>query len=532
MEENRNDEKLTEAQPPLPQYQPYSYTPPPRYVFPMGKKELLFAVGMLLFSLLLCNGLLYGGANLLFTLGLLGLMGGTFAYLRSHGHKPTRYAAAVLALCAFLAAGFVVSADGSLKTLMIFLLLVIPGMALCQMAGQNRRKAGGAASLLDGPRALLALGIGRMAESGRGIREACSGTGTIGKTGGAVILGLLLAVPVVAILIPLLMSADAAFEGLLDLLPEFRWDEVLCTLILGTAMGYEFYTRGAALQHLARQETPSRTRKGLSPITVNTVLIAVGIVYIAYLVSQLAYFVGGFAGILPQEYTLAEYARRGFFEMAWLCAINLAIIAGAMALVTARGKAPLLTRLICLFLGVVTLFLVATASAKMFLYIGSYGLTRLRVLTEVFMVWLGLTTGAVCLWIFRPRIAYMKFAVLLGLAFCAALMWADVDGTIARYNVRAYQTGKLASVDVYYLRELNLGAIPYIEELTGDADGVVAKKAEVILTDKARHYAREENGLRNRNLKKHQALKLLEKYRVPEMAEAVGDAQQEGDPYG
>ena len=526
MEENRNDEKLTEAQPPVPQYQPYSYTPPPRYVFPMGKKELLFAVGMLLFSLLLCNGLFYGGMNLFFALGVLGLLGGTYGYLRSHGHRATHYDMAVLILCGILALSFAFSADTPLKVWMLILLLVIPGMALCQMAGQNRRKEGGVLSLLDGPRALFALGVGRMAESGRGIREACSGSGTIGKTGGAVILGLLIAVPVVAILIPLLMSADAAFEGLLELLPEFRWDEVLGTLFLGSCLGYVFYTRGTALQHLPKETAEPKLRKGLSAITVNTVLIAVAVVYGVYLMSQLAYFVGGFSGILPEEYTMAEYARRGFFEMGWLCAINLAIIAGAMALVTARGNAPLLTRLCCLFLGVVTLFLVAAASAKMLLYIGSYGLTRLRVLTEVFMLWLGLTTGAVCLWIFRPGTSYMKFSVLLGLVFCVGLMWADVDAQVARYNVRAYQSGKLETLDVQYLRELNWAAIPYLEEVAQE-ESYTAKQAKAILSEKANHHA-QPSELRSWNLKKHQAMRILEQYGKAEAAEVTVDSDQGG----
>ena len=100
-------------------------------------------------------------------------------------------------------------------------------------------------------------------------------------------------------------------------------------------------------------------------MTVNTVLIAVSVVYVVYLISQLAYFSGGFSGILPEGYTFAEYARRGFFEMAWICAINLLIMCLAVGLCSKKAdRTPIVSRLLCLFIGLVTLFLVVAASAK------------------------------------------------------------------------------------------------------------------------------------------------------------------------
>lgn len=508
----------TPPAPPAAPWQGGTPTPPPKITFPMGKSELLFALGILIFSLLLCNSLLYYGLNLGAGMGLLGLNCCTFFYLLRRGHKPDRYSAAILILCASIAAAFPRSDDGSLKMLMVCLLMTFPALAFCLMAGQNLRRPEGITSLLDGPRAQFALGMGRMGESTRGIREACSTSGTIGKTGGAVILGLVCAVPVVAILIPLLMSADAAFEGLLDLLPETEWDRVISTAVWGICLACILYTRGTALQFLPKKESPVKPRKGLNAITVNTVLIAVTIVYLAYLASQLAYFVGGFSGILPEEFTMAEYARRGFFEMAWLCAINLGVMAIAMGLVTAKGDAPLLTKLLCLFLGLVTLFLVFSASAKMVLYISAYGLTRLRVLTEVFMIWLALTTVSVCVWLFRAKTPYMKHAVILGLAFCAALMWADVDTQVARYNVRAYQSGKLETIDIWHLQTLSDSAIPYLEELAQDSDAAVAERARKALEGA---WISDETDIRSWNYPEFQAREILEAHQKPEAAESI-----------
>lgn len=510
MDENKNRPEERPASP-VPSYQPY--TPPPRYVIPMGHRELVFIGAVFVCAALLFNSWLYHGMQLGFALGVAGLLLSSFLYLKRSGRHAGSYSMALLLLSLVIIAAFPCSDDGALKFLSVCALLVVPGLAFCLMTGKNRHDASAFFSVFDGLWTLFAYGFGQMSASGRGIRETARNCGKAGKTGGAVALGLLIAVPVVVILVVLLMSADAAFEGLLDLLPEFRWDELLATVLLGAALGYVLYTRTAALHHLPQSNTPVKARKGLHALTVNTVLIAASLVYAVYLVSQLAYFVGGFAGILPEEYTLAEYARRGFFEMGWLCAINLLVIACCIALVSARGKVPGLTRMLCLFLGLVTLFLVATASAKMLLYIGSYGLTRLRVLTEVFMIWLGLTTVFVCVWLFRPKAGYMKQSVLLALTLCAALLWLDVDAQVARYNVRAYQSGKLETVDMTHLGGLSASAVPYIAELTADSDSSVAQRAVGILESKAAWFD-EDTDLRGWNWEKNRAWNILKSYRV------------------
>lgn len=512
MEENKDM-----APQPMPQYG--GYTPPPVYTVPVGKKEWIFAVPVFCFALLLTGSLLYHGAQLGFALGAAGLLLSAYFYLRQCGRRAGGYSTALLLLSLVITAAFPFSDDALLKFLSICTLLMMPGLAFSLMTRKNRHDERRFASLFDGLGALFIYGFGEMGSVGRGIREAFRNSGKAGKTGGAVALGLLIAVPVVAVLVPLLMSADAAFEGLLALLPEFRWQKTLATALSGAFLGYVFYTRTAALHHLPLKATTEKQRKGLPALTVNTVLIAAAFVYGVYLVSQLAYFVGGFAGILPEEYTLAEYARRGFFEMGWVCAINLLLIACAVALVSARGKVSGLTRMLCLFLGLVTLFLVATASAKMFLYIESYGLTRLRVLTEVFMIWLGLTTVFVCIWLFRPKAGYMKQSVLLALSLCAALLWLDVDAQVARYNVRAYQTGKLETVDMTHLSGLSDSAVPYIAALAEDSDPDVAHQAVDILENKARRFDTDDD-LRGWNLTKRRAWEILQDYRIDD-AEAA-----------
>lgn len=442
--------------------------------YPSGKKEFIFGLLILVLGWLLCNSIFYGGFHLGYAIfSSLSLLCSA-AYLLLSGKKPTLYSSCLLILCLAITTGFARSDDGFVKFVLLCFLVVGSSLSLCLTAGQNRRNPGGLSSLADICRTIFVLGVGKLPQAYRGLSFGLRSSES--KKGGAVLVGVLVAVPILAVLIPLLTSADAAFDALLKLLPQWEWQEILISMLFGSGLAVYLYTRGVALRHEPKAErSAAGDRKGVNKLTINTVLIAICFVYCVYLVSQLAYFVGGFSGILPEGYTMAEYARRGFFEMAWLCAINLAIICLAMGLAKDRS---LLTRLLCLFVGIMTLFLVSTASAKMLLYIDAYGLTRLRVLTEVIMVWLGLVTAFVMVWLFLPKLPYMKAVFLSAMLLGSIVLWADVDTVVARYNVGAYQTGKLATVDVDYLGSLGNGAVPYLAQLTTASDLNLAEEAQ------------------------------------------------------
>ena len=477
--------------------------------FPTGKRELRLGIAVTIVSILLADFVLLGGFQLGFAVLATVSIGAAAVYLLRSGCKMTWYSGTLLGLSAVISLSFMRANDGFVKFVMLCFLLLSANLGLCLLAGQNRRSPAGVLSLLDAFRAALALGLGKLGDSFRGLKAARKQLGASGKKRGAVLAGLLMAVPILAVLIFLLMRADAAFEGLLDLLPQPDLSEVYVAVLFGVPLACVLYTRAAALKHSPKAEPAVFRIKGMNPVTVSTVLWAVCGVYVVYLLSQSAYFVGGFAGILPEEYTMAAYARRGFFEMAWLCAINLGLIALAVAL--SGEKTPGMIKGLCLFIGVVTLFFVVTASAKMLLYIDSYGLTRLRVLTEIIMVFLALTTVCVCVWLFVPKFAYMKAVLLMALLLGSATAWADVDTVVAAYNVRAYQSGQMSTVDVNYLGSLSDGAIPYIAQLAHDSDPDVATRVKSILQSRS-GYVPAYQDLRGYNIAAAMADKIAEQH--------------------
>lgn len=491
--------------------QSWNYPPPtPRTIpFPTGKREVIFGGLTFLSSLLLCNSVMAGGFSLGFAVAAICSMLFAVGYLLASGCKLSGYAVSLLAVSGVILAGFIRSADSFVKFVLLFFLFTGINLGLALLAGQNCRNTGGISSVLDAPRAVFALGVGKLSESCQGLGQAFRKSGSVGQKGGAFLVGLCVAVPILAILIPLLIRADAAFDGLIGLLPELQFGEILRTVAFGGALALWLYTRGVALRHSPKEKAVKKVVKGIHAITVNTVLGAVSVLYLVYLISQLAYFSGGFSGILPEDYTVAEYARRGFFEMAWLCAINLTVIALGVGLVKKTAAAPLSCRLLCLFIGVITLFLVATASAKMFLYIGTYGLTRLRVLTQIVMLFIALVTVLVMVWLFVPRLPYMKAVLLAGMLVGAITIWADVDTQVARYNVDAYLSGKLETVDVSYLRQLGPGAVEQLHRLHREApDDAVRYRAGETLENYTIYFA---DDIRVWNYANHHAKKYLPK---------------------
>ena len=482
-----------------------------------GNRELIFGFIALILGLFTANMVIFGGFRLGFAIGGVLMVCLTWGYLHRCGFKAKGYTAALLGLSLVIAAGFGWSADSFVKGWLFLFLLAGINLAFCLMAGRNRFTPGSARSLFDAARTWC-LGVERMGMAGRGIKIAFRSGGALTQRSGAVLAGLGIAIPALAVVIPLLISSDAAFEGLVGLLPDFDLFEIVATAVAGGILALFTYARALALSQDAVPDPGDAQPRHLAVLTMNTALGAVCAVYLAYLFSQLAYFVGGFSGILPEGFTRAEYARRGFFEMTCLAGINLALMTFGVGKVRRETRAPASTRALCLFLGVVTEFLAASSAAKMVMYIGTYGLTRLRVLTMVIMVFLGITTALVSVWLYVPKLQYMKSVMLMALAIGAAVLWVDVDTQVARYNVDHYLSGDLKTVDTAYLATLGPGAVEHVEKLTDCDDPLVRTMATAHLRTWELYRP---DDFRSMTWMDREALKILEQYQPRERAEVT-----------
>lgn len=481
-----------------------------------GSRELIFGLFAILLGLFGANAVLFGGFRLGFAVAAVFSVALSWGYLHRCGFRGSGYTTAIFTLSLIIAAGFGWSADSFVKFWLFLFLTAGVNLALCLMAGRNRFTPGSARSLLDALRTIFSLGLGRMGMAERGIAIAFRSGGALTQRSGAVLAGLAIAVPVLAVVIPLLISSDAAFEGLVGLLPDFDLYEIGATVCFGVLTGLFLYTRAVALAQQEAGEQPWRERRQLHVLTMNTALVAVCAVYLLYLFSQLAYFVGGFSGILPEGFTRATYARRGFFEMTCLAGVNLCLMTFGITKVRQENRAPGSTRVLCLFLGLVTEFLAFSSMAKMVLYIGSYGLTRLRVLTMVIMMFLSVTTALVSIWLYMPKLPYMKAVMLIALTIGAAVLWLDVDTQVAKYNVEHYLSGDLVQIDMNHLSDLGPGAVPYVEILAESADPRIRETARGMLQY---WYIAPAEDFRELTVLGQRAAEILERYHPAEAAE-------------
>jgi len=331
------------------------------------------------------------------------------------------------------------------------------------------------------------------------------------------LLGLVIAVPLFAVVLSLLIRADASFEALWEQLNRTVISEGLLyfwQIILGLPVAFYLYSllfgsaghrRTGCVSYESAAQAGGRMRAG-PPALIYAVLTPLLAIYLVFFISQGVYLFSAFFGTLPAGNSYAEYARRGFFELCTLCGINLFLILLAY-LFTRRTEKAYSLRVYLSLLCLVSLLLTAISLSKMALYIEYYGLTPLRVYTSWFMVLLALVfLFIICKQIF-PRLPAATCILVSSAAMLLLLFFSGTDGLIARYNIDRYRAGSLPEVDIPALYALSDGAVPYVAGLVDDRDPAVAEQARnYLLFWEGRLSSDDWRGLNRSTLRAQQAI--------------------------
>lgn len=266
---------------------------------------------------------------------------------------------------------------------------------------------------------------------------------------GAVFLGLAITVPILVIALPLLGNADQQFADLLQGFGNiFRWNyqvtafETMIRIIL--ALPVTAYLFGLFFGSLNRRNTNRLSRVSMHEtvgalrivpnLAVYTVAAVVCCVYILFIALQGSYIFSAFLGAHPENYTYAEYARQGFFELCKVSVLNLIILLGVNTLGKDTYEENKVLKAMNIVLSALTILLIATAMSKMLLYISAYGLTEKRLLTMVFMLWLLLVFGQMIILQFR-RIAFIRISFIAGVILYTMLCVSPVIDWISMFNL-------------------------------------------------------------------------------------------------
>lgn len=312
-------------------------------------------------------------------------------------------------------------------------------------------------------RSICRLTVCSLGEMGRPFADGAHYFKTEGKRNKALwsaVLGVVIAVPMLAIVVALLSGADILFRRMTTQL--FDWIKPgnlfnvafrIAAMFLGTYMLIAYLCRGSIKEEV-------QDRRNGEPILAITITGLLSVIYILFCGIQIfGLFLGRME--LPEGYTYAMYAREGFFQLLVVSALNLVIVLCSLA----YFKESKVLKVILTIMSLCTFVMIASSAMRMILYIQSYYMTFLRLfvlwaLAVLFALFVGVIIS-----IFREKFKLFGYSVAVVTVLYLALSFSHPDLIIAKVNV-AHQE------DYSYLSDLSADAapvlIPYLEELGYD----------------------------------------------------------------
>ncbi|MGQ0561048.1 MAG: DUF4153 domain-containing protein [Gemmatimonadota bacterium] len=291
----------------------------------------------------------------------------------------------------------------------------------------------------------------------------------------------LLAAPPLVVFAALFMSADPVFESYAQNLVQLGFEDLLRHLAF--ALAFAWISAGL-LRSLLPQRAPAEILPPLPTLPAAEVTIALGalaLLFGSFVGVQARWLFNGAAALsaIP-GLTVADYARRGFFELVVAAALVVPLLLAADAVtrnasVGARTAVRVASGTIVLLVFAVMI----SAFQRMMLYTGRFGLTELRVYTTAFMVWLAVVFAWYAVTTLRGRRRRLVAGpVTAGIIAVFTLAAVNPDALIARVNLERSRAGN--ELDSAHLGNLSADAVPYLlpalSQLDARAQCAVSKR--------------------------------------------------------
>ncbi len=361
-------------------------------------------------------------------------------------------------------------------------------------------------------------------------------TGKAKKSGDTLrrgILGIAIAF-IPTIIVANLLSFDDGFTNILESIFDFDsfnvFSELFC-IGIGIFVGMYLFNLFIVSKDKACKEyseldcqVKMRAVKIVHAATTIVAVLPILFLYVVFFVSQWKYYMYGFSGKLPEGFSYATYAREGFFQLMAVAVINLIIIITVLLFMKQDKEwSKPVRNIIVVTYSVVTLVLIATAIAKMIMYIDCYGLTHKRVYSTWLMIVLAIIFVIIIVNQFVKKISGVSLSVWTFIVMFAVLAISNIDGLIAKYNIDRYLAGSLDSVDLWVMEDLQEAAVPELVRLAkkletrineeGDNSSlqqeILYDKVINRLTERATEYENEERGIMGYTIPYYRAVSAL-----------------------
>ena len=190
----------------------------------------------------------------------------------------------------------------------------------------------------------------------------------------------------------MLISADANFGAFLrKLWPDIKLGKIVKHIprfiFISLPVGAYLYGLVVGTNRETREQLGEQRNNILEflsamhkvPNRVWTVLVAAfGVYYLLFFGLQGSYLFGAFARNLPDGFTVAEYARQGFFELCGIMGLNFCLLWVVWVSSRDRIQDDKASKIICTVLMAESILFAVTAMSKLILYIDCFGFTPLR----------------------------------------------------------------------------------------------------------------------------------------------------------
>ncbi len=254
----------------------------------------------------------------------------------------------------------------------------------------------------------------------------------------SILLGVVVAIPVLFVVLILLGEADANFRVLVDSIFDFQ--KYL------NNFGYKLFYFGFAFVifmfystkiFYTKEFEPKVIKKlKLNTVTVSTFLVLLNVVYILFLCLQAQYVFTDGLFVLPSDFTYSEYARDGFFPTFNVTIINLCLITFILHFTTIDFS----DKVFKINFGIMftaNILLIFNALNRMYLYIATYGYTTLRTLPTLGLILVLILMILLGLYITK-KINFYKYALISFVVFFVVQAYTCNDVVSTHLNFKKF----------------------------------------------------------------------------------------------
>jgi len=271
-------------------------------------------------------------------------------------------------------------------------------------------------------------------------------------------IALLITLPFLAIFIALLFNADKNFGEFLSSLVDFDLGfnmKYFFTVPLYTLVYLFFFTM--TLSNV-RERTAFKETSSFDMLIVGIFLGMINLLFVMFVAMQLPFLFGDVT--LPSGYSLAEFAREGFFQL--MMVLGLVVLIFIFIMRRYKGEKIALFLLSLLLIQSVIMGIVSLK--KMYLYQSIKGATVMRYYVEWFDYFL-IAVLLLGVGFLVRKLAFRKlldWIVIVGLFSFTLIVSLNVDGMVASHNIEKFKS-EPKKLDKYAIEKLSIDALPSIQ---------------------------------------------------------------------